>query len=70
MEAGRPEIHGHPWLSSEFDMSLTYIRPCCKKIEINENLTVNTEKLEDKDVFSEMCYTSWERGESCDSQSL
>lgn len=31
MEAGRPEIQGHPWLPSEFEMSLKYLRPCCKK---------------------------------------
>lgn len=55
MGAGRPEIQGHPWLPSEFEMSLKYIRPCCKKVEINGNLKVNIEKLKYKGVFSEMC---------------
>lgn len=55
MEARRPEIQGHPWLPSEFEMSLKYIRPCCKKVEINENLTVNIEKPKYKGGFSEMC---------------
>lgn len=30
MESGSPEIQSHPWLPSEFEISLTYIRLCCK----------------------------------------
>lgn len=26
MEAGGPDVHGHPWLRSEFKASLGYVR--------------------------------------------
>lgn len=30
-EAGGSEVHGHPWLNSEFVASLGYVRLCLKK---------------------------------------
>lgn len=30
-EAGRTEVHGHPWLQEEFKTSLGYSRPCLKE---------------------------------------
>lgn len=33
MEAERPVVQDHPWLSSEFETNLGYMRPCLKKNE-------------------------------------
>ena len=32
MEAGGSGVQGHPWLHSEFEASLGYMRPCLKTI--------------------------------------
>lgn len=37
MEVGGPEVQDQPWLYSEFEASLGYIRPCLQKLGGGQN---------------------------------
>jgi hypothetical protein len=41
----RSGVQGHPWLYSEFEASLGYMRPCPKKIKITHDYNSSSLKI-------------------------